>query len=83
MTHGGSNRGRGSVKRSREKGPMDHFFIPIAEAVVQNRSGKMTQTTMNDAYKKEARKELVLLFQDGCMMLSFHLMRPRIQVSNP
>ena len=26
------------------------------EAVVQNRSGKITQTTMNDAYKKEARE---------------------------
>ena len=56
ITHGGSNRGRGSVKRSREKGPMDHFFTPNAEAVVQNKSGKMTQTTMNDAYKKEARE---------------------------
>ena len=54
ITRGGSNRGRGSVKRSREKG--DHFFTPNEEAVVQNRSGKMTQTTMNDAYKKEARE---------------------------
>ena len=53
---GGSNKGRGSVKRSREKGLMDHFFTPNAEAVVKNRSGKMTQTTMNDAYKKEARE---------------------------
>ena len=56
ITRGGSNRGRGSVKRSREKGLMDHFFTPNAEVVVQNRSGKMTQTTMNDAYKKEARE---------------------------
>ena len=56
ITRGGSNRGRGSVKRSREKWLMDHFFTPNAEAVVQNRSGKMTQTTMNDAYKKEARE---------------------------
>ena len=53
---GGSNRGRGNAKRSREKGPMDHFFTPNAEAVVQNRSGKMTQIIMNDAYKKEARE---------------------------
>ena len=53
---GGSNRGRGSVKKSKEKGPMDHFFTPNVEAVVQNRSGKMTQTTMNDMYKKEARE---------------------------
>ena len=56
ITRGGSNRGRGSVKRSREKGPMDHFFTPNAEAVVQNRSGKMTQTTMNDTYNKEPRE---------------------------
>ena len=40
ITRGGSNRGRGSVKRSREKGSMDHFFTPNAEAVVQNRSEK-------------------------------------------
>ena len=53
---GGSNRGRGSAKRSREKGMMDHFFTPNAEAVVQNRSGKMTQTIMNDVYRKEARE---------------------------
>ena len=63
ITRGGSNRGRGSVKRSREKGPMDHFFTLNAEAVVQNRSGKMTQTTMNDAYKKEAR-------ENACSLIS-------------
>ena len=28
ITLGGSNRGRGSVKISRKKGPMDHFFHP-------------------------------------------------------
>ena len=49
ITRGESNRGRGSVKWSREKGPMDHFFHPYW-------SGKITQTTMNDAYKKEARE---------------------------
>ena len=37
------------MKRSRETRPMDHFFTPNAEAAVQNKSGKMTQTTMNDA----------------------------------
>ena len=56
ISRGGSNKGRGSAKRSREKGPMDHFFTLNAKAVVQNRSGKMTQTTMNDAYKKEGRE---------------------------
>ena len=56
ITREGSYRARDSAKRSKEKGSMDHFFTPNAEAVVQNRSGKMTQTTMNDAYKKEARE---------------------------
>ena len=32
---GGSNKGRGSAKRSKKKGPMDHFFTLNAEAVVQ------------------------------------------------
>ena len=40
---------------------MDYFCTPNAEAVVQNRSGKMTQTTMNDAYKKEARERVCSL----------------------
>ena len=29
ITCRGSNRGKGSVKISREKGPMDHFFSPL------------------------------------------------------
>ena len=53
----GSNRGRGNAKRSREKGSMNNFFTPNAKAIVQNRSGKMTQTIMNDAYQKEAREK--------------------------
>ena len=64
ITRGGSNRGRGSVKRSREKerkGQWIIFFTPNVEAVVKNRSGKMTQTTMNDAYKKEAREKACYL----------------------
>ena len=36
---------------------MDHFFTPNAKGTIQNRSGKMIQTTMNDAYKKEAREK--------------------------
>ena len=58
---GGSNKGRSSVKRSREKGLMVHFFTPYAKAVVQNRSGKMSQTTINEAYKKEARERACAL----------------------
>ncbi|KAJ9682088.1 hypothetical protein PVL29_018125 [Vitis rotundifolia] len=55
ISSGGSNRGgRG--------GPMDHFFTPDAEMVVQNRkSGRMNQTTINDAYKKEARERACML----------------------
>ena len=61
---------------------MDHFFTPNIEMVVQNRrSGKMNQTTINDAYKKEAR-EFACLSQDGCMRLLFHLMQSHIRVSN-
>ena len=46
-----------SLKKPRQKGPMDHFFISNAKMVVQNRrSGKMNQTTINDAYKKEVRE---------------------------
>ena len=41
---------------------MDHFFTPNAKMVVQNRrSGKMKQTTTNDAYKKEARERACML----------------------
>ena len=56
ISHGGSNRGRGTANRSREKGPMNHFFTPNVEAIVQNRNDKMVQTTTNDAYRKEARE---------------------------
>ena len=38
------------------KGRWIVFFTSSAEAVVQNRSGKMTQTTISDAYKKETRE---------------------------
>ncbi|RVW36052.1 hypothetical protein CK203_117295 [Vitis vinifera] len=67
ISSGGSNRGGSggrtfSSKKPRQKGPMDHFFTPNAEMVVQNRrSGKMNQTTINDAYKKEARERACML----------------------
>ena len=49
-------------KKPSEKGPMDHFFTPNAEMIVQNRrSGNMNQTTINDAYKKEARERIYML----------------------
>ena len=37
---------------------MDHFFTPNAKVVVQNRK---KQTTINDAYKKEARERACML----------------------
>ena len=38
------------------------FFTPNAKMVVQNRrSGKMKQTTTNDAYKKESRERTCIL----------------------
>ncbi|RVW33881.1 hypothetical protein CK203_082945 [Vitis vinifera] len=67
ISSGGSNRGGSggrtfSSKKPRQKGPMDHFFTPNAEMVVQNqRNGKMNQTTINDAYKKEARERACML----------------------
>ena len=67
ISSGGSNRGGSggrtfSSKKPRQKGPMDHFFTPNAEMVVQNqRSGKMNQTTINDAYKKEVRERVCTL----------------------
>ncbi|RVW62502.1 hypothetical protein CK203_064010 [Vitis vinifera] len=67
ISSGGSNRGGSggrtfSSKKPRQKGPMDHFFTPNVEMVVQNRrSGKMNQTTINDAYKKEARERACML----------------------
>ncbi|RVW39587.1 hypothetical protein CK203_090641 [Vitis vinifera] len=67
ISSGGSNRGGSggrtfSSKKPRQKGPMDHFFTPNADMVVQNRrSGKMNQTTINDAYKKEARERACML----------------------
>ena len=39
---------------------MDHFFAPSPEMVVQNR--KNTQTTINNAYKKEAKERANILF---------------------
>ena len=46
----GGNSGRtmqSSLKRPRQKGPMDHFFTSNVEVVVQNqKSGRMNQTTI-------------------------------------
>ena len=39
---------------------MDHFFTPNPKMVVQNR--KNNQTTINNAYKKEAKERADILF---------------------
>ena len=53
-------------KKPRQKGPIDHFFTPNAEMVVQSRrSGKMNQTTINDAYKKETRERACMFIIRG------------------
>ena len=61
-SNGGGSGGCGSgscIKRIRQKGDMDHFFTPNPEMVVQNR--KNTQTTINNAYKKEAKERADIL----------------------
>ena len=65
---GGSNRGESSgkmfssKKKKKQKGLIDHFFsTPNAEMVLQNwKRGKMNQTAINDAYKKEARERVCM-----------------------
>ena len=42
------------------KGSIDHFFNPNLEMVVQNR--KSTQTTINNAYKKEVKERADIQF---------------------
>ena len=68
ISSGGSKRGGSSGKMFSSKKNQDKkvpwiiFFTPNAKMVVQNqRSGKMNQTTINDAYKKEARERACML----------------------
>ncbi|TYK28304.1 hypothetical protein E5676_scaffold600G001270 [Cucumis melo var. makuwa] len=49
-----------SLKKPRQKGPMDAFFTPNPESVVQNRKNdKGKQTSLNAAYKKEMREHTI------------------------
>ncbi|XP_050940902.1 uncharacterized protein LOC127149443 [Cucumis melo] len=49
-----------SLKKPRQKGPMDAFFTPNPETVVQNRKNdKGKQTSLNAAYKKEMREHTI------------------------
>ncbi|GFY91114.1 hypothetical protein Acr_07g0013100 [Actinidia rufa] len=49
------------VKKPKTKGPMDTFFTPNPDVVVQNR-GKQTKIDANDPYKKEIRDRAVTRF---------------------
>ena len=49
------------VKKPKTKGPMDTFFTPNPDVVVQNR-GKQTKIDANDPYKKELRDRAVTRF---------------------
>ena len=49
-------------KKTKTKRSYGSFFTPNAKMVVQNRrSGKMNQTTINNAYKKEAKEKACML----------------------
>ncbi|XP_028110596.1 uncharacterized protein LOC114309095 [Camellia sinensis] len=47
-------------KRLKKKGPMDVFYTPNPDFVVQNRKGKQTIIDHNDPYKKELRDRAVI-----------------------
>ncbi|GFZ00364.1 hAT dimerization domain-containing protein [Actinidia rufa] len=49
------------VKKPKTKGPMDTFFTPNPDVVVQNR-GKQTKIDANDPYKKELRDRAMTRF---------------------
>ena len=51
-------------KKPKQKGPIDVFFTPNSDAVVQNRKaqGKQTRIDENDPYRKELRERACLRF---------------------
>ena len=51
-------------KRPKQKGPIDVFFTPNPDVVVQNRKaqGKQTRIDENDSYIKELREQACLRF---------------------
>ena len=48
-----------SLKKPRQKSPMDAFFTSNSETVIQNRKDKGKQTSLNVAYKKEMREHTI------------------------
>lgn len=49
-------------KKPKRKGPIDVYFTPDADVVVQNRKGKQPTIDANDPYKKELRDRAVTKF---------------------
>jgi hypothetical protein len=49
-------------KKPKTKGPIDVFFTPNPDVVVQNRKGKQTKIDANDPYKKELRDRALVRF---------------------
>ncbi|RWR84728.1 hypothetical protein CKAN_01355300 [Cinnamomum micranthum f. kanehirae] len=52
------------TKRPKQKGPIDVFFTPSPDVVVQNRKaqGKQTRIDANDPYRKELREQACIRF---------------------
>ncbi|RWR76250.1 hypothetical protein CKAN_00468400 [Cinnamomum micranthum f. kanehirae] len=52
------------TKKPKQKGPIDVFFTPNPDVVVQNRKaqGKQTRIDANDPYRKELRKRACIRF---------------------
>lgn len=58
------------MKKAKPKGPMDLYFTPNPQKVVQDRrDGKMKQVAINEACKKELRDrafiEIAMWFYDA------------------
>ena len=49
-------------KRPKTKGPMDAFFTPNPDVVVQSRKGKQIAIDATDPYKKEMRDRAIIRF---------------------
>ncbi|XP_042409955.1 uncharacterized protein LOC121999324 [Zingiber officinale] len=52
-----SSRSVNMQKRPRQIGPMDTYFAPNVQKIVESRKGKERQSTINEAYKKELREK--------------------------
>ena len=73
------------VKKLKTKGPIDTFFTPNRDVVVQNR-GKQTRIDANDPYKKELRDRAVIRFKrlmyDACITWVTHLKKELAHIND-